>query len=100
MFCHVFSSIERIPTVPESSSSVLFSAIRVITVNPGTMSQQPHKDEGWLRMSECDGARQKTDLLSGIRVIIYLLFYSFIFAVCHDVFCAICRDLDLVQKMK
>lgn len=76
MFCHVFSSIERIPTVPESSSSVLFSAIRVITVNPGTMSQQPHKDEGWLRMSECDGARQKTDLLSGIRVInIFFIFY-------------------------
>lgn len=39
------------------------------------MSQQPHKDEGWLRMSECDGARQKKDLLSGIRVIFLTIFY-------------------------
>lgn len=59
---------------------MLFSGNRVITVNPGTVSQQHRKDGGWLRdrsVSVCDGALQNTDILSDIR----LLFTMFLW--CH-----------------
>lgn len=71
---------ENIPAVPESSDSALFSEIRVISEIPGTVSQQNHEDESWLRgESQCDAALQKADILLDIWAVltVFLLFSVF-----------------------
>lgn len=80
----------RIPTVPESSSSVLFSAIRVITVNPGTMSQQPHKDKvGWEWVSVMELDRKQTFYQAFVLLIFFLSFILFFYFCCLP-WCFLC----------
>lgn len=73
-------SVEKIPAVPESTSSTLFCDIRVITVNSSLAAAQRRQRSLERRESECDERRKRTFYQAFVCFKLFL--FCFVFAVC------------------